>query len=96
MGHVAENGLSFVETSALDASNVESAFQNILTGTVDYRRQSLITHLTSFSSNMTEIYHVVCNNSIERNENQVKPPGQTINVTPSMDASSQNGKTGCC
>lgn len=26
----AENGLSFIETSALDASNVESAFQNIL------------------------------------------------------------------
>ena len=29
----AENGLSFIETSALDASNVELAFQNILTGT---------------------------------------------------------------
>lgn len=28
----AENSLSFIETSALDASNVESAFQNILTG----------------------------------------------------------------
>lgn len=30
--NLAENGLSFIETSALDASNVESAFQNILTG----------------------------------------------------------------
>lgn len=29
---LAENGLSFIETSALDASNVEAAFQNILTG----------------------------------------------------------------
>lgn len=29
---VAENNLSFMETSALDASNVESAFQTILTG----------------------------------------------------------------
>jgi Ras-related protein Rab-11A len=28
----AENGLSFIETSALDASNVENAFQTILTG----------------------------------------------------------------
>ena len=28
----AENNLSFIETSALDASNVEQAFQNILTG----------------------------------------------------------------
>jgi GTPase SAR1 family protein len=30
-----KNGLSFIETSALDATNVESAFQNILTGTLD-------------------------------------------------------------
>lgn len=30
---VGENHLSFIETSALDASNVELAFQNILTGT---------------------------------------------------------------
>lgn len=27
-----KNGLSFIETSALDASNVELAYQNILTG----------------------------------------------------------------
>lgn len=27
-----ENGLSFIETSALDGGNVENAFQNILTG----------------------------------------------------------------
>lgn len=26
------NNLSFIETSALDSTNVESAFQNILTG----------------------------------------------------------------
>jgi hypothetical protein len=32
----AENGLSFIETSALDASNVESAFQTILTGMSRY------------------------------------------------------------
>lgn len=32
VSHTAENGLSFIETSALDASNVESAFQNILSG----------------------------------------------------------------
>jgi Ras-related protein Rab-11A len=31
-----ENGLSFIETSALDASNVESAFQSILTGACTY------------------------------------------------------------
>ena len=27
-----KNGLSFIETSALDSTNVEIAFQNILTG----------------------------------------------------------------
>lgn len=32
-----ENCLSFIETSALDASNVELAFQNILTGTLPPR-----------------------------------------------------------
>ena len=31
--NLGENHLSFIETSALDASNVELAFQNILTGT---------------------------------------------------------------
>lgn len=31
---VADNGLSFIETSALDSSNVELAFQRILTGKI--------------------------------------------------------------
>lgn len=31
LAFAAENNLSFIETSALDASNVEQAFQNILT-----------------------------------------------------------------
>lgn len=30
----ADNGLSFIETSALDASNVELSFQRILTGII--------------------------------------------------------------
>ena len=34
-GQKGENNLSFIETSALDASNVELAFQNILTGTME-------------------------------------------------------------
>lgn len=34
-GFLGENNLSFIETSALDASNVELAFQNILTGKIN-------------------------------------------------------------
>lgn len=34
----AENELLFIETSALDASNVESAFQTILAGTALHTR----------------------------------------------------------
>ena len=30
--HAEKNSLSFIETSALDSTNVETAFQNILTG----------------------------------------------------------------
>jgi len=30
-----KNNLSFIETSALDSSNVENAFQHILTGTMN-------------------------------------------------------------
>ena len=56
---VADNSLSFIETSALDASNVELAFQNILTGT-SYLffflicNQSVIVFLTS-SQKSTEL-----------------------------------------
>ncbi|WEW56369.1 Rab GTPase ypt31 [Emydomyces testavorans] len=35
-----DNNLSFIETSALDASNVELAFQNILTGMYPLQRSS--------------------------------------------------------
>lgn len=38
--YAGENNLSFIETSALDASNVELAFQNILTGKYFPRRAS--------------------------------------------------------
>jgi len=69
-----ENGLSFIETSALDASNVESAFQNIL----------------------TEIYRIVSNKALEQSENQIKPPNESITVTPSIENANPEGKSGCC
>ena len=33
-----KNNLSFIETSALDSTNVETAFHNILTGKRNFRR----------------------------------------------------------
>lgn len=36
-GFAEKNGLSFIETSALDSTNVETAFQNILTGLSFFR-----------------------------------------------------------
>lgn len=36
------NGLSFIETSALDSTNVETAFQNILTGNRSLPRNTVI------------------------------------------------------
>ncbi|OCH90651.1 ras-domain-containing protein [Obba rivulosa] len=69
-----ENGLSFIETSALDASNVESAFQTIL----------------------TDIYRIVSSKSLEQSADPIKPPtGDSITVSPSVDASQQQGGK-CC
>ena len=44
--HAEKNGLSFIETSALDSTNVETAFQNILTGKI----VGCDVHVTSLSS----------------------------------------------
>ncbi|OBZ75410.1 Ras-related protein Rab-11A [Grifola frondosa] len=71
---LAENGLSFIETSALDASNVESAFQTIL----------------------TDIYRIVSSKSLEPSVDLIKPPtGDSITVSPSVDASANQGGK-CC
>jgi Ras-related protein Rab-11A len=70
----AENGLSFIETSALDASNVESAFQTIL----------------------TDIYRIVSSKQLEQSADPIKPStGDTLTVSPSVDASAKAGGS-CC
>lgn len=43
------NGLSFIETSALDSTNVETAFQNILTGTKAILIKLNLAKFSSFS-----------------------------------------------
>jgi len=68
-----ENGLSFIETSALDASNVESAFQTIL----------------------TDVYRIVSSKSLEQSNDPIRPPTDTLTVTPSVDPqTTQSSK--CC
>jgi hypothetical protein len=52
---IGENNLSFIETSALDASNVELAFQNILTGMLDYF-QLILLHTLTKHQKFTESY----------------------------------------
>jgi Ras-related protein Rab-11A len=66
-----KNGLSFIETSALDASNVELAYQNILTG----RIKSVLN---------LEIYKIVSNKALENESGKTSGPGagQSITVAP--------------
>lgn len=45
---LAEHGLFFIETSAMDASNVEAAFQNILTGKSFYAPDQRIHVINTF------------------------------------------------
>jgi len=68
-----ENGLSFIETSALDASNVESAFQTIL----------------------TDVYRIVSSKSLETSNDPIRPPTDTLTVTPSVDPRATSN-TKCC
>lgn len=61
------NGLSFIETSALDSTNVETAFQNILTGTSKQLKSNLcdrITQLLTVRSHFLEIYRIVSQKQI--------------------------------
>ncbi|KAG6918571.1 hypothetical protein DXG01_013372 [Tephrocybe rancida] len=68
-----ENGLSFIETSALDASNVEGAFQTILTDI--YR----IVSSKSLESSTTNIEppkeSISVGHSVDSNANQAPQPG---------------------
>ena len=66
------NGLSFIETSALDSTNVETAFQNILTG--KSMRKSNNLNLTVKS--LTEIYRIV-------SQKQIRDPPEGDVIRPS-------------
>ena len=85
-----DNNLSFIETSALDASNVELAFQNILTG----KHAECLAVLPS--DTLIEIYRIVSSKTFENGESTQNPIAQgtklDIGNSPSPDAKSSK----CC
>lgn len=71
----------------MDASNVEAAFQNILTGEFD----GLYRQLTP------DIYRIVSSKSLESSGDVIKPSGgETIIVTPSEGDGGKQGNGKCC
>jgi Ras-related protein Rab-11A len=82
-----ENNLSFIETSALDASNVDLAFQNILTGA---SLAVLCPWLTAL-----EIYRIVSSKALDQSDNHSPiPQGDRIKITPSTGGDAKPNK--CC
>lgn len=90
--NIGENNLSFIETSALDASNVELAFQNILTGLYS-RCTSLESHMAD--ATIPEIYRIVSSKALEGDspQNPLGERRQVINISESQDSEQ---KQGCC
>lgn len=81
------NGLSFIETSALDSTNVETAFQNILTGIKSTYCKVNLKILTGFP--LTEIYRIVSQKQIrDPPEGDVIRPSnvEPIDVKPTVTA----------
>jgi Ras-related protein Rab-11A len=94
--HAEKNGLSFIETSALDATNVETAFQNILTGL-----QSLCLHsiyvLTLHVH--AEIHRIVSRDQLKQDDSNdggsKQPGGRPVPIVLSQTTAAQP-KKGCC
>lgn len=88
-----ENNLSFIETSALDASNVELAFQNILTGA--FRSIGTRRTYADKKCNHTEIYRIVSSKALDQGDaqNPIKP-GENITLKPTAEAETK--KSNCC
>ena len=104
-----ENELNFIETSALDGSAVESAFQNILTGASAARffhahsntrdpqsanAPDLASRISCFAcAPHTDIYRIVSAKTLEQGE-VVKAPGQGDSIK--FEPTPTGEKKGCC
>lgn len=86
--HVGENNLSFIETSALDASNVELAFQNILTGENVRPLRSLLT--------VTEIYRIVSSKALDSGDANQGAPGSGVKIDMTGPSASDQKSNKCC
>ena len=82
-----ENGLSFIETSALDASNVELAFQNILTGTLSAVLRACL---------MIEIYRIVSSKALDQQGDPSSRPGAGDRIDIKPSTTELEKKNGCC
>lgn len=92
-----ENHLSFIETSALDASNVELAFQNILTGTYGHCAACFMLLLTNVHVAFPEIYRIVSSKALDSGDGAQATIGAGTNISlskPADDGSKAAGK--CC
>lgn len=105
-----ENHLSFIETSALDASNVELAFQNILTGMYQCsgrsRRRSPGPLTQSFGTPTglfancflpSEIYRIVSSKALDSGDGAQATIGAGTSISlskPADDSAAKKG--GCC
>lgn len=60
-----KQNLAFIETSALDSSNVELAFQNILTGKLSLRNASTIAPHFVQMTHTADIYRIVSQKQLD-------------------------------
>jgi len=93
-----QNTLSFIETSALDSTNVETAFHNILTG---FARYYLVVNFFMLVAkfvfnNFSEIYRIVSQKQLPDNSvGGDAPSGRTITI-PTTQTDNSNSKKPCC
>lgn len=88
-----ENELNFIETSAMDGSAVESAFQNILTGKCGHRYPAPISTPTY---RYTDIYRIVAAKQLEQGEAAKSVPGAGDKIVFEQTSTEEKKSGKCC